>query len=63
MWTYILVGAGIVVGLLLCFALAVASFSFSNFKEKQRAVAVGQYAVLYKDEICLGGGILTNLSK
>lgn len=34
MWTYIIIGIAAGFVLLLCFALAVASFSFSNFKEK-----------------------------
>lgn len=35
MWIYIVVGIGAVLLLILCFCLAVANFSFENFKEKR----------------------------
>ena len=34
MWTYIIVGVVIALAVLLCFALAIASFSFDNYQSK-----------------------------
>lgn len=33
------------------------------FKEKQRAVTPGQFAVFYKGELCIGGGAIDEVSK
>lgn len=32
-----------------------------EFAERQRAVTEGQFAVLYKEDLCLGGGAVTNV--
>ena len=34
-----------------------------EFAERQRAVTEGQYAVLYDEEACLGGGVITTVIK
>lgn len=36
MWLYIVIGIGILFFLIICFCLAVANFSFDNFKEKRK---------------------------
>ena len=43
MWLYIVIGIGVLFFLLICFCLAVANFSFDNFKEK-RQEAMGYVA-------------------
>ncbi len=34
-----------------------------DFHEKQRAVTPGQFVVLYKDEMCIGGGVIDEVYK
>ena len=36
MWLYIVIGIGVLFFLIICFCLAVANFSFDNFKEKRK---------------------------
>ena len=38
MWTYIIIGVSVAIVLALCFALAVASFSFDNYAEKLKTL-------------------------
>ena len=38
MWTYVIIGVVIALGILLCLALAIASFSFENYSSKHKVI-------------------------